>query len=124
LFAARLLTSHFSKTENLQLIARLKAAGLKFAAEKVAPERIDDSFAGQAWVITGSFTAFVPRSLAAEEIEKRGGKVLENVSARATHLLSGANPGSKLARAEKLGIPIVAEGEFLKLIGRSGPGQT
>jgi DNA ligase (NAD+) len=114
---ARLLVNHFSKPENLRLISRLQETGLKFAAEKGSIGRIDDSFAGQTWVITGSFTKFVPRSLAAEEIEKRGGRVLENVSTRTTHLLAGANPGTKLARAEKLAIPVIAEKEFLKLIG-------
>jgi len=113
---ARLLIEHFCKPENLQLIADLKAAGLNFSAEKSAAERLDDSLAGQVWVITGSFAEFVPRSLAAAEIEKRGGKVSENVSTRTSFLLSGANPGSKLARAEKLGIPVMSEKEFLKLI--------
>jgi DNA ligase (NAD+) len=113
---ARLLICHFSKPENLQLIVRLKNAGLKFAAEKTGTGRINDSFAGQVWVITGSFAKFIPRSLAAAEIEKRGGRVSESVSARTTHLLAGAAPGSKLARAEKLGIQIVAETEFLKLV--------
>ena len=109
---ARQLVGHFSKPENLDLIARLKQAGLKFAAEPSGPSRLDDSFAGQVWVITGSFEKFSPRSLAAEEIEKRGGKVADNVSARTTHLLAGAHPGSKRAKAEKLGIPIVTESEF------------
>jgi DNA ligase (NAD+) len=113
---ARLLISHFSKLENLQLIVGLKNAGLKFAAEKTKTDRINDSFAGQVWVITGSFAKFIPRSLAAEEIEKRGGKVSENVNSHTSHLLSGTNPGSKLARAEKLGIQIIAETDFLKLI--------
>ena len=115
---ARLLINHFSKSENLQLIARLKEAGLKFQAESPAVEWIDDSFAGQTWVITGSFAKFTPRSLAAAEIEKRGGKVSENVSARTTHLLAGTNPGSKLAKAQKLGITIVDEMGFLELIGK------
>ena len=113
---ARLLIGHFSKPENLELIARLKKAGLKFAAEKTGADRINDSFAGQTWVITGSFVKFNPRSLAAAAIEKRGGKVSENVSPRTTHLLAGVAPGSKLARAEKLGISIIAETEFLKII--------
>jgi DNA ligase (NAD+) len=113
---ARLLIGHFSKRENLQLIVCLKEAGLKFAAEKTGTDRINDSFAGQTWVITGSFAKFSPRSLAAAEIEKRGGRVSESVSARTTHLLAGAASGSKLARAEKLGISIIAETEFLKLI--------
>jgi len=113
---ARLLVSHFSRSENLQRIDSLKAAGLNFAAEKTAADRISDAFAGQSWVITGSFTKFTPRSLAAAEIEKRGGKVLENVSARTTHLLAGAHPGSKLAKAEKNGVAVISEDDFLRLL--------
>jgi DNA ligase (NAD+) len=113
---ARLLVAHFSKRENLQLIARLKEAGLKFVADKTGDERIDDSFARQIWVITGSFERFNPRSLAVEEIVKRNGKVAETVSSRTTHLLVGSSPGSKLAKARKLAIQIVNEAEFLKLI--------
>jgi DNA ligase (NAD+) len=113
---ARLLVEHFSSHANLELIAGLQAIGLQFQAAGSGLEMIDDSFAGQTWVITGSFSAFNPRALAAAEIEKRGGKVVETVSARTGFLLAGAHPGSKLARAEKLGIPIVTEGEFLKLI--------
>jgi DNA ligase (NAD+) len=113
---ARLLVEHFRKARNLELIARLRKIGLQFQAAGSGPEKIDDSFANQIWVITGSFADFVPRSLAAAEIEKRGGKIAENVSARTSFLLSGANPGSKLARAEKLGVKIVREADFLELI--------
>ena len=115
---ARLLTGHFSKPGNLRLIASLKEAGLNFAAEKTGADRISDAFAGQTWVITGSFAKFSPRSLAAEEIEKRGGRVAENVSSRTSHLLAGAAPGSKLAKAQKLGITILDEAGFLELIGK------
>jgi DNA ligase (NAD+) len=113
---ARLLVDHFSKPENLRRIDRLKEAGLNFAAEKTAPQRIGGAFAGQSWVITGTLAAFAPRSLAAEEIEKRGGRVLDSVSARTTHLLAGRNPGSKLAKAEKSGVAIIQEEEFLRLL--------
>jgi len=113
---ARQLVGHFSKPENLTLIARLRQAGLKFAAEPSAASRLDDSFAGQVWVITGSFEKFSPRSLAAAEIEKRGGKVADNVGARTTHLLAGAHPGSKRAKAEKLGVTIITESEFAALL--------
>jgi DNA ligase (NAD+) len=113
---ARQLVGHFSKPENLSLIARLREAGLKFAAEPSAAPRLDDSFAGQVWVITGSFEKFTPRALAAAEIEKRGGKVADNVSARTTHLLAGTHPGSKRAKAEKLGVKIISESEFAALL--------
>ncbi len=113
---ARLLVGHFSTPENLRRIDSLKAAGLNFAAEKIAPERISEAFAGQSWVITGSFSTFPSRSLAAAEIEKRGGRVLETVSARTTHLLVGEHPGSKLAKAEKNGVIIIREDDFLRLL--------
>ncbi|MCX6557628.1 MAG: NAD-dependent DNA ligase LigA [Candidatus Aminicenantes bacterium] len=113
---ARLLVGHFSSPANLELIARLREAGLQFQAAPGGPEKIDDSFAGQVWVVTGTFANFAPRSLAVVEIESRGGRVAENVSARTTCLLAGSHPGSKLARAEKLGIRVVNEGEFLKLL--------
>jgi DNA ligase (NAD+) len=112
---ARLLVDHFGSPRNLELIARLREIGLQFQAAGSGQAKIDDSFAGQIWVITGSFVKFNPRALAAAEIEKRGGKVSENVSSRTSFLLSGANPGSKLARAEKLGVKIISEADFLDL---------
>lgn len=114
---ARLLVEHFSSPANLELIAGLQEIGLQFQAAGSGLEMIDDSFAGQTWVITGSFNAFNPRALAAAAIEKRGGKVVETVSARTGFLLAGAHPGSKLARAEKLGLKIVSEADFLQLLG-------
>jgi DNA ligase (NAD+) len=113
---ARQLVGHFTKPENLETISLLKQAGLRFRDEGEAAARIDDSFAGQVWVITGSFEKFNPRSLAADEIRRRGGRVAENVTARTTHLLAGTHPGSKLAKAETLGLPIVAEADFQKLL--------
>ena len=110
----KLIVEHFRKPKNLELIAKLKKLGLKFTAEKKKERKIDDSFAGQVWVITGTFANFNPRSKAAQEIEARGGKVADNVSARTSHLLVGANPGSKLAKAEKLGLEIVDEAGFVK----------
>jgi DNA ligase (NAD+) len=51
-----------------------------------------------------------------EEVKKRGGKVSASVTAKTTHLLSGENPGSKLAKARELGIQIVQEADFLRLL--------
>jgi DNA ligase (NAD+) len=113
---ARQLVGHFTRPENLEMISRLKQAGLRFRDEGEAAGRIDDSFADQVWVITGSFEKFDPRSLAADEIRRRGGRVAENVTARTTHLLAGDHAGSKLAKAEKLGLPVVSEADFQKLI--------
>ena len=114
---ARLLVQHFRDPKNLELIARLKKIGLRFAAENKGAGKIDDSMDGQVWVITGTFVRFNPRSRAADEIKSRGGRVADSVTARTTHLLVGGNPGSKLEKAKKLELQILTEHDFLKLVG-------
>jgi DNA ligase (NAD+) len=109
---------HFTDERNLALIDQLKKIGLNFEEEIEEPaETVGDlPFDGQVWVITGSFEHFSPRSKAAEEIEKRGGKVTNSISNRTTHLLAGASPGSKLDKAGKLNIPVISEAEFLEML--------
>jgi len=114
---AGLLIRHFTDPTTLKIIDQLQAIGLKFISEPAAiaiPS--GDSMKGQSWVITGSFEHFSPRSQAAEEIIKRGGKIVSAVSAKTTHLLSGKEPGSKLKKARSLSICIVEEAEFLRLL--------
>lgn len=106
------------------LIAALRARGLRFAADPSDPVVTggagggEQPFAGQTWCITGSFKAFTPRALAAEEIRARGGAVTGAVSGATTHLLAGAGGGGKAAKAKAAGIPIVDEQAFLLLLGR------
>ncbi|HOV63948.1 MAG TPA: NAD-dependent DNA ligase LigA, partial [Spirochaetia bacterium] len=104
---------------DLQLtIQRLKEAGLSFAVKKEdIQSTLDQSLAGTVWCVTGSFEHFKPRSLAMEEVKKRGGKVVSDVTSNTTHLLVGENPGSKLERARELGTKIVTEEEFCALLG-------
>lgn len=113
----QLVIRHFTDRENLALIEELRKIGLSFeeAVEKPEGEEVL-TFKDQVWVITGSFEHFVPRSKAAEEIEKRGGKVVGSVSTKTTYVLVGASPGSKLDKARKLDIPIIDETEFLKML--------
>jgi len=116
---AHLLIRHFTDSKNLALIGDLKEVGLKLAEKNPDTEDIEKKnlpFADQVWVITGSFDHFSPRSLAAEEIEKRGGKVVGSVSSRTTHLLTGASPGSKLEKAKQLKITIIDENQFLQML--------
>lgn len=114
----RLFIEQFTDQQNVELINGLKTAGLNFRAEVREPEDEGDlAFTDQVWVITGSFEHFQPRTLAGAEIEKRGGKVSGSVSSKTTHLLAGASSGSKLAKARKLGIPVINEEEFIKMLG-------
>jgi DNA ligase (NAD+) len=113
---ANLLIKHFTDSQNLALINALKKLGLNFEEEIKEIKEAPLPFNGQVWVITGSFEHFIPRSGAAEEIEKRGGKVASAVSTKTTHLLAGSAAGSKLQKAQKLEITIVDEPQFLEML--------
>jgi DNA ligase (NAD+) len=110
------LRDELLRPEVLDLAARLQAAGLKFDAPPPAAAE-SDTLAGTTWCVTGSFTRFNPRSLAEAEIVKRSGKVVSAVSGKTTHLLAGTGAGSKLEKAQSLGVKVVTEDEFVALLG-------
>ena len=117
--AAALITQ-LTDIANLRRIAALRAAGLRFAAapRAAAPAAEGDGpFAGQTWCVTGSFARFRPRDLATAAIKQGGGRVTGGVTSRTTHLLAGRAPGGKLAKAQRLGVMVVSEEEFLSLPG-------
>ncbi len=98
-------------------ITALQKFGLNFSVpDPVADSSIKKIFAGQTWCVTGSFAHFKPREKAMEEVELRGGSTTSAVSSKTTHLLAGEKAGSKLQKAEQLGVTVVSEEEFLKLI--------
>lgn len=113
----QLIIDHFNDPRNLALIEELKKIGLNFE-EEIPEEKAEAAlpFSGQVWVITGSFEHFQPRSKAAGEIEKRGGKTAGSVSSKTTHLLAGSAAGSKLQKAQELGVTIVNESQFLDML--------
>ncbi len=110
------IVQSLANAENLAMIADLRKIGLKFevSAEEIRPKA--SYWEGQIWCVTGSFETFKPRDLAATEVEKRGAAVTSAVSGKTTHLLAGEKAGSKLEKAQKLGITIVTESEFLVLL--------
>ena len=97
-------------------IEALRRAGLNFRQEPASSKVENAEFEGQSWCVTGSFDRFKPRDLAMDEVKKRGGKCVAQVSGSTTHLLAGAGAGSKLAKAKSLGVTIVTEEEFLRTI--------
>jgi DNA ligase (NAD+) len=113
---ARLLINHFTDKQNLMLIDELKRIGLNFKEDAPAALSVPAVFKDQIWVITGSFERFNPRSKAAGEIEKRGGKISGSVSSKTTHLLAGSSPGSKLEKAKKQDVQIINEAQFLEML--------
>ena len=99
-------------------IDALRRAGLNFREEETETHRqLPRIFEGQVWCVTGSFENFKPRSKAMEEVKLRGGRAVGSITGSVSHLLAGEGAGSKLKKARELGIRIVDEDEFLKLLG-------
>ncbi|MFW6361102.1 MAG: NAD-dependent DNA ligase LigA [Spirochaetota bacterium] len=121
---AKTIIEEFSRPEVQQRIEELKKVGLNFEAE---PSAADESrhqfpqiFEGENWCVTGSFEHFKPRSAAMDYVKAGGGKTSSQVSGSTTHLLAGSGGGSKLQKAQRLGIRIVDENEFLQRLEEGG----
>jgi len=110
------IKSYFSDQENAEIIRRLRLTGIKLAGEKKDKER-RNSLNGKIIVISGVFTRHT-RDEYKEIIEKNGGKNSSSISGNTSFILAGDNMGpSKREKAKELGIQILTEAEFLKIIG-------
>ena len=109
---AGFITEWFSLPQSRHLIGRLREAGLDFSSHE---ERKDNRFAGKTFVLTGTLSRYT-RDEAAAIIESFGGKASGSVSKKTSYVLAGENAGSKLTKAENLGIPILTESEFEDMI--------
>lgn len=106
----------FSSEKNRELVTRLKAAGLKMEMEAEETAAVSNILEGQSIVISGVF-AVHSRDEYKDIIEKHGGKNVGSISKKTSFILAGENMGpSKLEKAQKLGIKIMDEKEFLELI--------
>ena len=103
----------FSNPNNLHIIERLKKQGLQFSG--VSKVKENTLFSGKTFVLTGTLSGF-SREEAGEKIVNLGGKVTSSVSNNTDFVLVGENPGSKINKAEKLGIKTINEKEFIKLL--------
>ena len=105
----------FRERRNMDLLARLEQAGVSIEA---MPSRSAKSarLTGKTFVITGSLGS-MDRETAKEKIRAQGGDASESVSKKTSYLVAGAEPGSKYDKAQKLGVKIIDEKEFLKLLG-------
>ena len=102
----------FANPQSRHMIERLREAGVNFTSKAVV---VDQRFAGMTFVLTGALTLFT-RDAATEKIESFGGKASGSVSKKTTYVVAGENAGSKLRKANELGIPVLTEEEFLKMI--------
>ena len=109
---AGFITEWFSLPQSQHLIGRLRAAGVDFTSHE---EKRDDRFAGLTFVLTGTLSDFT-RDEASAIIESFGGKASSSVSKKTSYVLAGENAGSKLTKAEGLGIKIISEADFAEMI--------
>jgi len=109
---AGFITEWFSLPQSMHLIGRLRAAGVDFTSHE---EKKDDRFAGRTFVLTGTLSKYT-RDEASAIIESFGGKASGSVSKKTSYVLAGENAGSKLAKAESLGVRIISEDEFEEMI--------
>lgn len=106
------IADFFSEPSNRQLIELIRSRGVSLTAVAQATGALD----GKTFVFTGTIKKY-PRSEAVRKVENLGGKVGSNLTKKTDFLVVGEDPGSKVKEAEKLGIAILSEGDFLKLIG-------
>ena len=110
---ANSIVQFFSEPANRQLIKKLEKAGVRPTAEK--REMKSNKLAGKSFVFTGGL-ANRSREDAGELVKQHGGKVASSVSKKTDYVVVGTDPGSKLDKAKELGVPVLSEGEFEKLI--------
>ncbi len=106
------IVSFFSHPQTRRMIDRLKNVGVVMTAEKAAAG--DDRFAGMTFVLTGTLPDMT-REQASALITSHGGKVSGSVSKKTSYVVAGAEAGSKLAKAESLGVPVIDEAELLRM---------
>ena len=109
---ARSLVDWLHSPQAEHLIATLKEAGVNMTS---SVQIAGDKLAGKTFVLTGTLQRF-SRSEAGERIEALGGKVSSSVSKKTSYVVAGEEAGSKLTKAQSLGIPVLTEEEFLTLL--------
>ena len=112
--AAAAVREYFDEPHNRALVGRLRTAGLRLEGEAPAPAGVQP-LAGTTFVLTGTLTGMT-RDAAAQAIAARGGRVSGSVSKKTTYVVAGADPGGKLDRARELGVTVLDEAAFARLI--------
>ncbi len=107
------IRAFFDEERNRELIERLRAAGLQFTYESQRKE--GGRLSGQVFVITGTLPS-LSREDAKAKIEEAGGKVTDSVSKKTDYVVAGEKAGSKLEKAQKLGVAVIGEEQLLELI--------
>ena len=114
MITAKSIYEFFRQPQTMDLIEKLKEAGVNTEVLE-DDSNSDDRFYGETFVLTGSLTGFT-RQEASDIIERFGGKVSGSVSKKTSYVLAGEEAGSKLTKAQELGIRIISEEEFNNMI--------
>jgi len=109
----------FQEPKNQQLLADLRQAGLRFAEEKIAPSAaVQTQLSGKTFVLTGTLPALT-RDEAAALIQQFGGKVVGSISKKTDYVVAGEKAGSKLKKAQFLGLAVLNESELRELLAKA-----
>jgi DNA ligase (NAD+) len=115
---AESIVEWFADEDNRRLVDELRALGLNFeAGEEDRP--VEGPLTGKQYVITGTLESY-SRDEARAALEALGAKVSDSVSKKTTAVFVGENPGSKVAKAEKAGVPVLAEDDLKALLAKPG----
>ncbi len=112
---AEAIAEWFADEENLALVEELRSLGLQFRASE-AEQPVEGPLTGHTYVITGTLERRT-REEATEALEARGAKVTGSVSKKTTGVIAGESPGSKLAKAQQAGVPVLDEAALDELLG-------
>lgn len=113
---AQSITAFFRQRENRRIVDRLTEVGVRMEAEATEPR--ETPLAGQVFVVTGMLEGLT-REEAEARIKALGGTASSSVTKKTTYVVAGADPGSKLTKAQQLGIRILSPEEFLQMTGKS-----
>jgi DNA ligase (NAD+) len=105
----------FRDERNIDLVERLKTAGVKTETDAASTAMLDERFQGKTFVLTGKLENYT-RDEAARLIEDRGGRVSSSVSKNTDYVVAGSDAGSKLTKAESLGVAVLSEEEFSTMV--------
>jgi DNA ligase (NAD+) len=117
---ASAVVAWFAESENRTLIERLRDAGVRLEDPETEDDEVSDLLSGLTFVVTGTLDGFT-RDEATAALEARGAKVTGSVSGKTSMLVAGESAGSKLAKAESLGVPVVDEAGFVRLLEEGPP---
>lgn len=113
---AQSVVAFFGNPENVEIVNRLKSYGLQFSLSEEQLQNQTDALKGKSFVVSGVFET-IGRTELKKIIEDNGGKVSSSISSKTSYVVAGDNMGpSKKTKAESLGVPIISEQEFLKMV--------